>query len=209
MSDGTVVPVGKKRRVLLIMTPLLLTILGLVSINMLFGWQPTGAERVRRPATSAATTAGVVQSEAVAGATMGSPTAVSTAILFETAVPTPESIEPVATIPADVRIELIGPPAGSQFAMDAPISFYWRWPFDLSETQQFAVYLLRGQQEILLGILTEPNLGNAYHLSSALTTTTAQAEAVQWEARLESVPGQDILLTSERRTLFLSGRSNN
>lgn len=174
---------------------------------MLSGWRLTRAEEARPPAARAAMTPGAVR-PAVAGDAMGAPTAVSTAIPFETAVPTPISIEPAPTIPPGAVVELIGPPAGSHFPVDASISFYWRWPFVLDENQQFVVYLLQDQQEILLGMLTEPNLGNdAYYLSGELAATAVQAGAVQWEVRLENAPGQIILATSERRGLLLSGRS--
>ena len=164
------------RRTLYILMPLIVLLFILAAINLL----STPQTAVSSQPTSSPTTA----------ATAVLPTLTPTSIpptkpVQETAVlPTPTS-QPTATatpFPSNSAITLLGPPADSRLIQENPIPFYWSWPHPLAESDFFVVYLRQEGTEIVLGSVSEPNLGQVYQL---IATSPVRGE-VSWFVRLES-----------------------
>jgi hypothetical protein len=86
------------------------------------------------------------------------------------------------------------------------MSLYWQWPLELHEDLHFAVYLINEkEQEILLGTVTENNLGKQYFLDVSLRDLiSAQNNSYFWQVRLEQQSTGKTLTQSEIRTLNLT-----
>lgn len=183
-----------KKRQLYILAPLFLLLACLVVINLtsvrLGG---TGQEQ------------GVVATIGIT-AEVGEPAASVTLLptsTLHTATPLPTTTAVptlIPTIPPGMAITLLGPPNESALAGDS-ITFYWNWPLMLDETQHFAVYLRIGDEEQLLGVVAEPNVGSVYRLQAG-TEPEWETAPVQWQVRLETVDGLT-QVESEIRSLSL------
>ncbi len=178
----------KRKQVIYILAPLFLTIACLVFINITPRWlaaeTPTSAAITTNPQS---TTAAVEPAEMAASST---PT--SAPIMT----PTPP---PLPTLPPGAVIELLGPPSGSSFRLVGTISFYWRWPAPLSEGQSLGIYVRLNGQELLLGQLDEPNVGQDYRWQVDVGTLTETAVSGQWFVRLQLPNEVNNLLESDPR----------
>ena len=179
----------KRKQVIYILAPLFLTIACLVLINITPRWlaaeTPTSAAITSPPQSTAA---------AVEPAEMAASSTPASAPIMTPAPP------PLPALPPGAVIELLGPPPGSSFRLAGTISFYWRWPAPLSEGQSLGIYVRLNGQELLLGQLDEPNVGQDYRWQVDVGTLTETAVSGQWFVRLQSPNEANNLLESEPRT---------
>ncbi|MEZ4512736.1 MAG: hypothetical protein R3C62_12735 [Chloroflexota bacterium] len=161
MAAPSLPPSGYWQRIVYILMPLLLLLLFLGLINL---WPAT--ETAVSPPTPAPPP------------TLTTPPTPTTVATAETAVSPPPTAtsQPVSTLPPG-DITLLGPPAGSTFPVNTPITLFWQWPHPLTEGQQFNVYWQQDGQTRLLGQLDEPNFGNLYQFQ---TTPTTAGNTVWW-----------------------------
>lgn len=192
------------RRRLLLMSPSLLVLLGILAYNWFVYWQPQPQPMA---ATSVAATAVPSQTETAATTALPSasqPEALSAATAI---VPTATAIpQPQPTIPADAQIGLLGPPSDTSLPISAPITLYWQWPLLLPETQQFVVYVrdVNGDgTETAVGTLIEPNLGSSYRLTIPAAAWGDSVTAVAWVVQLEEIATGAVLRRSEPRNITL------
>jgi hypothetical protein len=130
-------------------------------------------------------------------------TTITSALPTATTPPTPTRI-PTATLPPDAVIDLLGPPAGSNFRRNDTISFYADWPLPLAESQQLAAYIrLDAQPPILLGILDEPNSGQYYRWHMNIGEMAQTAVSLEWWIQLQTDSSTPPLRTSATRSVTL------
>lgn len=187
-------PTSKRRRQIYSVLPLLFLLLCIGGINMMY--------RIRSPQTETGISVSTMTNpvdDATQLARLGTETAVPTATAIPSATPTPL---PTPTIPVTATITLMGPPDHAVFATTDMISFYWRWPLPLAEGQLFSLYQLTETEDIILGSLTEPNVGSSYRLRIPATRLAETAVIPQWTIRLETTT-HDTLVSSESRSLTL------
>ncbi len=67
----------------------------------------------------------------------------------------------------------------------------------------FAVFLIDGETEYLLGSLTEPNRGAVYQLNVAGEDIPVTGDDLQWQVRLQSLDGSDVLVSSDPVPLII------
>jgi hypothetical protein len=112
------------------------------------------------------------------------------------------TLTPSADLPFNATIQLSGPPPDSSFYLNDPMSIYWSWPLELTDDQQFAIYLLIDQTKYLAGIVQEPALGNqGYQLKFDPGNMVEDEGTYQLEVRLERKRSQTILVASSPRTV--------
>ena len=97
----------------------------------------------------------------------------------------------------DVSITVLSPGPGREFTLQDTLTFDWYWPTLPEEGQQFAVYLIDGEQEHQLGALTEPNNGISYQLSVTGDEIPATGEELAWQVRLEDIDGGNVQVASD------------
>lgn len=182
------------KQLLYIVTPLFSLVLCVVLINFPFELigdsTASSATPGKQPQTEAETETLILMATP---ATAVSPT--STAIL-----PTP-----TAPLPPDAAIVLLGPPADSLFRLDDAVSFYSAWPVTLPDDQRLVVYIRSDGQDMPLGELEEPNMGNAYRWQENIADFVETAVSIQWLVKLQTTSDPPLILAeSEARTLRLS-----
>jgi hypothetical protein len=129
---------------------------------------------------------------------------VATAIAYETQIPaeSPTALPtPLPTIHPQEVAQLNGPPAGSRYALDSPIAFYWK-PFHALEGGQVFALVLRGtagEQEVVE--LNEPNLGADFQAHFVPEDYELQAGPYQWHVRVYDQATQQLLGQSEERVI--------
>ncbi|CUS05095.2 putative Calcium/calmodulin-dependent protein kinase [Candidatus Promineifilum breve] len=118
----------------------------------------------------------------------------------DTAEPSPTE-SPTAELPTeaaqDFSINVVFPAPNREFTLQDTISFEWYWPTLPEPGMHFAVYLIDGEQEHLLGALDEPNNGGNYLLAVPGADIPATGEELGWQIRLESVAGGDVFVASD------------
>lgn len=199
LEDSTGKHAGRKQQLLTILAPLLLLIICLATINLVPALvQVTGASpSIQSPTVIPGTPV------AVEDVTSDAPGRFSEGFMATPDLaPTPTAYV-VSTVPPGIEIQLLGPPSGSAFRIGDTLSFYWQWPVPLAEDQSLAAYLLTGNQELLLGRLAEPNVGQSYRLHVSPSDFVDAADAVEWQVRLESAHVEQWLAASEIRPLAL------
>lgn len=162
--------------------PIALVLLGILAFFLLrgvFGGGEGNAGESTREGTPSGTF--------VAGA--GTPPAGST--------PTVSLTAPVATESSvDLSISVLPHGANRIFTAEDTINFDWFWPTLPEDGQHFGVYLLDGNQEFLLGTVTEPYSGAAYRLSVPAAELPASGD-LSWRVQLESLDGSDVIVASD------------
>ncbi|MCP4417737.1 MAG: hypothetical protein GY805_14025 [Chloroflexi bacterium] len=119
-------------------------------------------------------------------------------ILPATPEPTPTfAPTPIPQLSNSANINLIGPPSNSNFTQNNLVSFYWTYSEEQQPGQQFVLILQQNGQEMLLGKLTEPNLGSGYQLMIDLGNVAVSGTAV-WQVRLQWSSGEQRLIAAER-----------
>jgi hypothetical protein len=134
------------------------------------------------------------------------PESIATAIANATPVPTrfPEVTQtPVATLLPKETFTLTGPPAGSRLSISLPLTFYWVADRDLAEGESFELFLVQDNDEIFVGSLSEPNLGNAYQVNFIPESKDLFPGNYYWMVKVVEKDGGSILGESERRTITL------
>lgn len=183
------------RRLLHILTPLLLLMACIAIINLAPVW----------PAKSAtARTATPTTTSAAANAPGTTPTPAPTATAVSAPSPTtpPPTATPRPTLPADAVVTLLGPPEAAVFATAGAITFYWTWPLPLAADERFRLYLLTANGEQRVAELAEPNVGRGYRADVRPAALDETAAPIGWQVHLETIAGQR-LTSSSARTLTL------
>jgi len=107
------------------------------------------------------------------------------------------------TTAAPVPIPLQGPPAGSLFRMEDTVSFYWGAAGEPTPNQQYGVYLLNGDERVLLGSAIGPNLGQGYQIRATIGEFVDEPGDYSWLVVLEDVDSGAIIGQSEIRLMTL------
>lgn len=184
---------SRMRRFIYIVTPLILLLLCIGSINLLPHRGATTAESIAIQSTETAVAPGR-DSEIVPAITLA-----ATPLPTLTATASPPLLP---TIPPEASIILLGPPSDSTFVAGNALSVYWTWPLPMVEGQQFALYWRADGAEQLLGTVTEPNLGRQYQFAIPAT----EPATATWFVRLEQIEPFRVLATSEARSIQIIGR---
>lgn len=116
-------------------------------------------------------------------------------------IPTVEAI--VEATPAP--ISLLGPPAGSFFQMSDTISFYWNAAAEWAPEQRYSVYLIDGNERVLLGVVGSPNLGQGYQLRVKIGDFVDEPGDYGWLIVLEDAGSDIIMGQSAIRPITLAG----
>lgn len=103
---------------------------------------------------------------------------------------------------ADPTISLFSPPPNREFGPNDTINFDWVWPTLPGPGRHFAVYLIDGEREYLLGTRTEPVSGQAYRLPVAVADIPVTGE-VEGQLRLESINGSEVVVASDLIPLII------
>ena len=176
--------VSKKRgRTIRIFFPFLLLVLILASIYITRQWlayEPAGGITNTTPSSSSDI---VVDDQRIPDSTIVLPTPTTRKVTTRDPQSTPTA---TAALPADATIQLSGPPPGSSFYLSDPLNIYWSWPIELSEDQQFAIYLMAEQKKYLAGVILEPALGNhGYQLNFDPRDVVEEEGTYQIQVHLE------------------------
>lgn len=149
---------------------------------------PTGVEDV--PGDAFGLVSGLATPWAVPGGPGETPTAeIPTATPAITAVPIP----------------VLGPPAGSFFRPEDMISFNWSAAAEADPNRQYSVYLIDGDQRVLLGSVAQPNLGQGYQLRARLGDFVEEPGNYSWLVVLEDTELGVIIGQSEIRPISVVG----
>lgn len=109
---------------------------------------------------------------------------------------------PEATATA-VPLVLLGPPPDSVFGMEAPVVFYWTSPVVAVQGQQFVLYLAVGGENIPLGAVVAPNLGQGYQLQAVPGAVVGQAGGYSWFVVLSDDGNDAIIAQSGPRPITI------
>ncbi|MEM7116626.1 MAG: hypothetical protein AAF614_29600 [Chloroflexota bacterium] len=164
------------QRTLYILMPLIVLLFILAAINLLS--KPQTVVSIQ-PTSLPTTTATAAPPTLTPAAVSPTEPAQETAVLPR---PTSQPTVTATPFPDSSGITLLGPPADSTLIQKNPIPFYWSWPHPLAESDFFVVYLRQEGEEVVLGSVAEPNLGQIYQL---VATSPVWGEA-SWFVRLES-----------------------
>ena len=96
----------------------------------------------------------------------------------------------------DLSISVLPHGPSRVFNLGDTINFDWFWPTLPEAGQQFAVYLLDGDERHLLGTTDEPYSGAAYRLSVPAVELPASGE-MAWQVRLETIAGGEVITESD------------
>lgn len=140
---------------------------------------------------------GVISGPATPWAVVGGPgEPTATAVVVE-ATPVPTEMA--------VSVLLQGPPAGSFFRPADSVTFYWTFPEALGHGRQFVVYLLDGEEQLVLGVVSDANLGEGYQLQAVPGQIVGQAGNYSWLVVLEDEATGAIIGSSEPRLIAITG----
>lgn len=92
-------------------------------------------------------------------------------------------------------ISVLSPAANREFFPQDTINFDWFWPTLPDDGDHFAVFVIDGDQEHLLGTMTEPNNGVAYRLSIPVKEIPATGD-VALQVRLQNSDGSKVFVSS-------------
>lgn len=110
---------------------------------------------------------------------------------------------PSPSFPPGAEIQLLGPPPESQFRDNDTISFYWIWPFELTDSHRFTLYLFWSDQRIAAGEVNKANIGRAYRMQVALPLFEEPVTNLRWQVKLEDISTSAPLIESDIRDLTL------
>ncbi len=118
--------------------------------------------------------------------------------------PTPTATAlPPPPLPNSASITLIGPPDESSILRNSPVSFYWAYTEQLQPEQQFVFILQQGEQEVVRGILREPNLGDSYRFQMNLKDSVIEPGTAVWQIGLQWLSEEQWLIASPQRNLII------
>lgn len=191
MKQSTGESKGIVPRWVYVLTPFFLLLLCLVLINALPILTARPSPALGPPTPQQSTADGTAVTTAIPAT--ASPTTAAE-------LPSPTAVPPTPTLPPDSAIILLGPPDDGRFRVTDVVSFYGQWPLPLADEQQMVLYIRANGQEMLLGALDEPNMGQAYRWT-ATVEALGETAVIDWFIRLQSKNSDAILLESEVRTL--------
>jgi len=86
------------------------------------------------------------------------------------------------------RIQLLGPPQESQFALSSDnfLIFTWSWPLPLQADERFALYLNSQGRFVQIGAVNQPAGENQYQFKVNAASVPAAPGDHQWQVRLEN-----------------------
>jgi hypothetical protein len=99
-------------------------------------------------------------------------------------------------------ITLFGPPAESSLPLNGRIAFYWDYSEPLLPGQELRLTLRQGAQIVATSSLNQPNFGDRYQMVLDVTEVASGGTAV-WQVHLQWQDTEQLLLSSELRTLTL------
>ena len=169
--------------------PIALIALGLLAFFLLRGVFGGGNAEAEEP-TPQGTPAGTFVAAAETPDPSASPTDTPTLEL-----PTESSV--------DVSISALFPGPNREFTVQDTINFEWFWSSLPEPGYHFAVFLIDGETEYQLGALTEPNRGAVYQLNVPGEDIPVTGEDLQWQVRLQSLDGSDLLVSSDPVPLII------
>ena len=126
--------------------------------------------------------------------------------------PSPVSLEPTPTskptlLPSEVAT-LTGPPSESQFSLSSPLAFYWYSTRELAEDQAFALVIIGGENEEIVGLVSEPNLGSGYQVHIVPENFGFSAGEYYWQVRLFQREADVLIDGSHQRPInFVEAKS--
>ncbi|MBP6017178.1 MAG: protein kinase [Candidatus Promineofilum sp.] len=173
----------RRGRSMTFLIPIAVILVGILAFSLLRGVFGGGGGAEAEEPTPQGTPAGTF----VAGAETPDPEA-SPTVTTTRELPTESA--------ADFTISVFSPAPNREFGSNDTINFDWVWPTKPEAGQQFAVYLIDGEQEVQLGTLTEPTNRNAYRLSVPVADIPLTGE-VAWQVRLESNDGVEVMVASD------------
>jgi hypothetical protein len=124
----------------------------------------------------------------------------------------PVSLEPTPTskatlLPSEVAT-LTGPPSESQFSLSSPLAFYWYSTRELAEDQAFALVIIGGENEEIVGLVSEPNLGSGYQVHIVPENFGFSTGEYYWQVRLLQREGDVLIDGSHQRLInFVEAKS--
>jgi hypothetical protein len=192
-------------RFLRVFTPFTLLLVGLLILNYRIENSPTS--QITPEPISLSNTQQPTPSETVPSSSRSNrPETIATAIINATAMPTlstEPTPQPTPTLLPGDFVTLIGPPGQSRFSLSTPLNFYWFANRALSEGESFAVYLVNGNEESLVGEISEPNLGTAYQVDFLPQGSGLPAADYNWLVKIVDQEKDVVLGESERRPITL------
>lgn len=191
------------QRLFRVFSPFLLILVSVLIVNIWFAgevkYQPPASALTNASPVIKVTERGIEESMLE----MSVATAIPYQPLQET--PSPTSTSAVVELSASEVATLIGPPVGSRFSADVPITFYWHGTTPLSEDQYFGLYLLSNGSEMLISTLDEPNLGTGYQSRFDPQAVEVDEGQYAWAVRLLHAGDNNTLGESERRPIIFTG----
>lgn len=118
-----------------------------------------------------------------------------------TATPVPVD-EPPAAMPL-VSVDLLGPPAESFFQPEDEVTFFWTGAEPLAAGRRYVVYLVNGEEQLVLGDADRPNLGQGFRVRGVPGQIVGEAGDFGWLVALEDSATGDIIGTSKTRRITL------
>jgi len=171
--------------------PIALLALGILAFFVLRGVLGGGNAEAEEP-TPEGTPAGTFVAAAETPDPSASPTATPTLEL-----PTESAV--------DVSISALFPGPNREFSIHDTINFEWFWSSSPEPGYHFAVFLIDGETEHLLGSLTEPNRGAVFQLNVPGADIPVTGDDLLWQVRLQSLDGSDVLVSSDPVPLIIRG----
>lgn len=118
--------------------------------------------------------------------------------------PTPTA-EPAATNPPVGAITPLGPPSGSFFRPDDVVSFFWTTSEPPGGGQRFVVYLLNGDERLVMGQVEAANFGRGYQIQAVPGQIAGTTGEYGWVVVLQDDATAAIIGLSETRSLTIIG----
>lgn len=116
------------------------------------------------------------------------------------------TVESPTTTPAitAVPILVLGPPAGSFFRREDTVSFYWSGAAEPDPSRQYRLYLIDGDERVLLGSIFQPNLGQGYQLRANIGDFVEEPGDYSWLVVLEDTALGVIIGQSDIRPITMT-----
>ena len=123
-------------------------------------------------------------------------------ILLATILPSPTpTITPRPDVPQTAVITLFGPPDSSSLSQDGQLTFFWTYSEPLPARQQFVLTLHQNGITTVLGMIAQPNFGDAYQLSVNFDAVELEVGTAVWQLQLQWIDEERPLLASEEREI--------
>ncbi len=195
---------SKLLRGIIAFTPFFLTLVIVIAINFRPVWEKSGEQNSNKQQQlpkPTFTPAAHENAQALSISTEGEEPLSQETIVLQTTTVVPTNM-PQPTIPPDAFIQLVGPPAESEFFDENNVSFYWYWPLPLTENQQFTLLLVNEvQDQQRIATINSTNLGQSYFINLEVPVVSDEFSPVFWQIQLEQISTEEILVQSPLRSI--------